>query len=299
MKVKKTTKKAKMTDAETKEAIKRDKEWMDDIDSDKGIVVPKGALKDIFGDNDDESEDEDESSDDIDIDDDENADIEDEEKEDDEDADFLFFVELLQDVHDLELVRDIDVRQRLVQEHDAGLLRHGAGDHHPLTLTTAQRLYQRVAVVPNVAFLQHCLHNLFVLSTLHLPWGLVWIAPQHHVVEHGNVEHDVLILRHVGDFSGHIHHLVLRHGLPFQHNRAATRLQQPDDALQQCSLAGAVRSQNRAEAALREANGQVVEDHTIVVGECQIVNSNAFHIVYTNYHELIMNYSKIVFHHFI
>ena len=87
MKVKKTTKKTKMTDAEIKEAIKRDKEWMDDIDSDEGIVVPKGALKDIFGDNDDESEDEDESSDDIDIDDDETADIEDEEEEEDEDVD--------------------------------------------------------------------------------------------------------------------------------------------------------------------------------------------------------------------
>ena len=54
MKAKKTTKKTKMTDAEIKEAIKRDKEWMDDIDSDEGIVVPKGALKDIFGDNDDD-----------------------------------------------------------------------------------------------------------------------------------------------------------------------------------------------------------------------------------------------------
>ena len=50
MKAKKTTRKTAMTDAEIKEAIRRDKEWMDNIDPDDGIVVSKGALKDIFGD---------------------------------------------------------------------------------------------------------------------------------------------------------------------------------------------------------------------------------------------------------
>ena len=67
MNVNKTTKKTRMTDAEIKEAIRRDKEWMDDIDSDEGIVVPKGALKDIFGCEDDEDEDEEDSFDGIDI----------------------------------------------------------------------------------------------------------------------------------------------------------------------------------------------------------------------------------------
>jgi len=47
-----TTKIAKrnMTDAEIKEAVKRDKEWMDRIDPDEEIEVPKGMLKDIFDD---------------------------------------------------------------------------------------------------------------------------------------------------------------------------------------------------------------------------------------------------------
>ena len=47
-----TTKIAKrnMTDAEIKEAVKRDKEWMDRIDPDEEIEVPKGMLKDIFED---------------------------------------------------------------------------------------------------------------------------------------------------------------------------------------------------------------------------------------------------------
>ena len=42
--------KRKMTDAEIKEAIKRDKECMDRIDPDEEIEVPKGMLKDIFDD---------------------------------------------------------------------------------------------------------------------------------------------------------------------------------------------------------------------------------------------------------
>ena len=37
-------KKTKMTAAENKEAIRRDKEWMDNIDPEEEIVIPKGAL---------------------------------------------------------------------------------------------------------------------------------------------------------------------------------------------------------------------------------------------------------------
>ena len=39
----------KMTDAEIKAAIKRDKAWMNHIDPDEEIEVPKGMLTDIFG----------------------------------------------------------------------------------------------------------------------------------------------------------------------------------------------------------------------------------------------------------
>ena len=42
--------KRNMTDAEIKAAIERDKEWMNRIDPDEEIKVPKGMLKDIFND---------------------------------------------------------------------------------------------------------------------------------------------------------------------------------------------------------------------------------------------------------
>ena len=71
MKTKKTraSKLAKrnMTDAEIKKAIKRDKAWMNHIDPDEEIEVPKGMLTDIFGgssnDLDDENENVSEDSD--------------------------------------------------------------------------------------------------------------------------------------------------------------------------------------------------------------------------------------------
>ena len=73
MKAKKIAKKTKMTDAEIQEAIRRDKEWMGDIDSDEGIVFTEGELKelkkDIFGDEGDEKREEEDASNDIDIDD--------------------------------------------------------------------------------------------------------------------------------------------------------------------------------------------------------------------------------------
>jgi len=46
-------KKTKLTAAEIKEAIKRDKKWMDNIGPDDEIVFDKKTLRDIFGDDDD------------------------------------------------------------------------------------------------------------------------------------------------------------------------------------------------------------------------------------------------------
>lgn len=57
MKAKKTTRKTAMTDAEIKEAIRRDKEWMDNLDPEDEIKIPEGGIKGLFGDDDDESAD--------------------------------------------------------------------------------------------------------------------------------------------------------------------------------------------------------------------------------------------------
>ncbi len=46
-----------MTDAEIKEAIRRDKEWMDNLDPEDEIKIPEGGIKGLFGDDDDESAD--------------------------------------------------------------------------------------------------------------------------------------------------------------------------------------------------------------------------------------------------
>ena len=64
MKVKKTTGSVRkaMTDAEIKEAIKRDKEWMENIDPDEEIEVPKGAFKDLIGDTSEDADGEEDDS---------------------------------------------------------------------------------------------------------------------------------------------------------------------------------------------------------------------------------------------
>ena len=59
MKANKTTRKAAMTDAEIKEAIRRDKEWMDNLDPEEEIEVPEGGIKGLFGDDDEDSADND------------------------------------------------------------------------------------------------------------------------------------------------------------------------------------------------------------------------------------------------
>ena len=62
--------KGKMTDAEIKEAIKRDKEWMENIDPDEEIEVPEGAFKDLFGDTGEDADGEDDDSEEAEINDD-------------------------------------------------------------------------------------------------------------------------------------------------------------------------------------------------------------------------------------
>ena len=57
MKANKTTRKTAMTDAEIKKAIRRDKEWMDNLDPEDEIKIPEGGIKGLFGDDDDESAD--------------------------------------------------------------------------------------------------------------------------------------------------------------------------------------------------------------------------------------------------
>jgi len=89
MKTKKTTGSVKrpMTDAEIKEAIKRDKEWMDRIDPDEEIEVPKGAFKDLFGDTGEDADGEDDDSEGAEINDDGDIGGEDEGVETDADED--------------------------------------------------------------------------------------------------------------------------------------------------------------------------------------------------------------------
>lgn len=56
MKAKKATSKTKMTDAEIKEAIRRDKEWMNKLDPEDEIEIPEEGIKGLFEDDDDETE---------------------------------------------------------------------------------------------------------------------------------------------------------------------------------------------------------------------------------------------------
>ena len=59
MKAKKTTRKTAMTDAEIKEAIRRDKEWMNNLNPEGEIEIPEGGIKGLFGDDDEDSADND------------------------------------------------------------------------------------------------------------------------------------------------------------------------------------------------------------------------------------------------
>ena len=79
--------KRKMTDAEIKEAIKRDKEWMENIDPDEEIEVPKGAFKDLFGDTGEDADGEEDNSEEVEISDDGDLGGEDDGVETDSDAD--------------------------------------------------------------------------------------------------------------------------------------------------------------------------------------------------------------------
>ena len=68
-------------------------------------------------------------------------------------------LQLGEDVHNLELVGDVEVGQRLVEEHDGRVLYHGAGDECALQFAAAKLRQQAVFEVCQMGALKGLAHK--------------------------------------------------------------------------------------------------------------------------------------------
>src|SRR5215204_1960600 len=151
------------------------------------------------------------------------------------------FLQVLQEVDDLGLDRDVESRDGLVADYQARVERDGPGDPYPLTLAPGELV--RVAVVvlgAQTNDLQELLHALLAISrgvAAHIvgPQGLGDdVAHRHAGIQAsvGVLEDDLHVPAHVE----HAFAVVTQYVLALEDHLALRRLQQPEDEAGQRTL---------------------------------------------------------------
>ncbi len=143
------------------------------------------------------------------------------------------------DLQHLELVLDIKIARRLIEEENLRLLGERPRDQHALPFSAGElvKLTKRKLLQPHQG--DRLGDDLFVLGTD--PPAYVRPAPQQHGVEDRDRERMRSALRHVAHGAGDLLQPDPAHILSGDDHDAAFRLQYPVDALEERCLAGAVR----------------------------------------------------------
>ena len=181
---------------------------------------------------------------------------------------------MLKNIHHLKLISDVQVGERFIEQDDGRLLCHGAGNHHALHLATAQLGEHPVAVVGKTGELEHLLHHLNIVRGGGFPAALVRVATHQHGVEHREVEHHILPLRHVSHQPRFLHRRQRVKRLSAHLHRATLRLQKTRHQLQQRGLSRTVRSHNRTKIPLIQFKGETVKQMFLRIGKFQFLNIN-------------------------
>jgi len=162
-----------------------------------------------------------------------------------DDEDLLLVHKLSHEVHQVELVVDVEMQGRLVQKHDVGLLHEGPGDHHPSELSAAELVDVPVYEVEHPDPLQSVVDDVHVLIG-RVPGSGLGVASHLHSLHHSEREGGAVGLgdgRHMlGQIlAGHPLdvHLAQSSGIVY-HHASAGGLQDGVDAVEEGGLPAAV-----------------------------------------------------------
>ena len=182
------------------------------------------------------------------------------------------------DVEDLDLVADIEVRGRFVEEQDLRFLRERPGDEHPLPLAAADLVDGRSREMCDVCKVHGAVADLPVPGGLGGESPDVGVPPHHDDVAHGVIEPDRDILRHDGDLlrqlpeTEHIQVAVVEVDLPFVPGN------DPAHRFQERRLSRPVRSDDPEDLALAGRERDRLDDLLCPVGDVDVDDLNRFHV---------------------
>ena len=142
-----------------------------------------------------------------------------------DDCEIVLCVLLAKDLKDLELMRDVQVRIRLVEEENLRLLAQCPGDENPLTLTPGKGGDRFLRNMLNVRQAHHLQGDVKVKLTFEPRSSDVRGTPHQDNLENREREHPQCILRNVCDQARNFLSAVLLESATFQRNRTSLRQQ--------------------------------------------------------------------------
>ena len=143
-------------------------------------------------------------------------------------------------VHQLELVFDVQMVGGLIQDEAGGLLGQGPGQDDPLLLPAGEGGEGAVRKVRHPHSLQGLGHNLVILGAVPVQRPLVRGPAHEHHIPDGEIKIVVVVLGHHRQTAGGFPAAVTLQGPAIQIYRAAGWLQHPVDAFEQSGFPAAV-----------------------------------------------------------
>ncbi len=166
----------------------------------------------------------------------------------------------LEQVEDLDLVTQIQVGGRLVEEQDVGLLGESPGDHCPLSLAAAQLTNPAVGMLQQVRAREGVRGEVEVGPFLHLEAPKMRRSAHENDFEDGELEGHLAVLGHDGDPPSQIAPANRGDTTTVERYRAARGPKRADHRLEESGLAGPVRADDADELADVDVKADVPQD---------------------------------------
>lgn len=152
------------------------------------------------------------------------------------------------DAHQVELVGDVEVVRRLVEDEDPPVLRESAGEHHPLALTAGEPSHQAVAEVVHVGGAQRLVDDALILPGVPAERRTVRRAADEDRLPHGQVELRGRVLQHHRHGAGERARRQQRGIRPVDQDAPAVRALTREERAQEGRLPAAVRPEESDDA---------------------------------------------------
>ncbi len=99
-------------------------------------------------------------------------------------------------IEQFELMPDVEMIGRLVEDEHAGVLRETSGEKYPPTLAAGKRVHRREPVLDHSDLAQSTINDGILVLSADTPGLCMWRAPQSHVLVNQQIGGTLLFLRH-------------------------------------------------------------------------------------------------------